>query len=230
MAQHQVVDSAAWRDARLALLQREKDFTRLRDELSAARRAMPWEEVTKSYVFDAEKGKTSLAGLFEGRRQLIVQHLMFAPGWDVPCKSCSFWADSYNGIDVHLAQRDVTFVAVSRAPLAALLAFRARMGWSFEWVSSGGSTFDADYHAAFTPGAPGEYNYRPFNGTATDMPAISVFARDEAGKVFHTYSCYSRGIDIMNAAYNYLDITPEGRNETTSHPMEWVRLHDQYET
>jgi predicted dithiol-disulfide oxidoreductase (DUF899 family) len=231
---HQVVSHEEWLTARKALLEREKEFTRLRDELSAARRELPWEPVAKDYVFDGPQGKQKLSDLFDGRSQLIVYHFMYAPDWDAGCKSCSFWADNFNGIDVHLNHRDVTFVAVSRAPLAKLQAYAKRMGWSFPWFSSHGSDFNFDYQASFTPEqlAAGEavYNYTKQKNTISDQVGISVFSKDERGAVFHTYSCYSRGVDMLNGAYHWLDLVPKGRDEAgLKFTMEWVRRHDEYD-
>ncbi len=234
MTSHAVVSPAEWLDARRRLLNEEKEFTRARDRLSAARRALPWVRINKSYVFDAATGKKTLAELFDGRSQLIVQHFMFAPEWAEGCKSCSFWADGYNGFIVHLRQRDTNFVAVSRAPLAKLEAQARRLDWTFPWVSSGENDFSYDFHASFRPqqSAAGEaiYNYAPRPNTMTDLPGTSVFYRDADGAVFHTYSCFARGLDMLNAAYHYLDLTPKGRDEDAlPYPQDWVRLHDRYQ-
>jgi predicted dithiol-disulfide oxidoreductase (DUF899 family) len=231
---HQVVSGDEWIDARRRLLAKEKNFQRLRDELSRERRELPWERVAKSYVFDGPAGKETLADLFAGRSQLIVYHFMFAPDADTGCKGCSFWADSYNGIIPHLNQRDVSFAAVSRAPLPKLQAFAVRLGWSFKWVSSGNSDFNYDYQVSFRPqdvarGAA-SYNYASYTGTMPDLPGFSVFFKD-AGHIFHTYSTYARGLDPMNAAYQLLDLVPKGRDEAgLPHSMAWVRFHDQYAT
>jgi predicted dithiol-disulfide oxidoreductase (DUF899 family) len=191
--------------------------------------------VEKQYVFEGRSGKESLAQLFGGKSQLVVYHLMFDPSWKEACKSCSFWADNFNGIVVHLRERDLTLLAISMAPLELVEAFKKRMGWTFKWVSSFGTSFNHDYHVSFTPEeiATGEllYNYdkrkRTFPGEA---PGISVFYRNSQGEVFHTYSCYSRGLDMLNGAYHYLDLTPKGRDEKgLPHPMAWVRYHDRYD-
>jgi predicted dithiol-disulfide oxidoreductase (DUF899 family) len=234
MAEHTIVGNAQWLVARQELLRKEKAFTNARDELSAARRALPWERVAKDYAFETPRGGASLADLFDGRRQLIVYHFMLGPDWEEGCKSCSFWVDNFNGIDVHLKHRDVTLLAVSQAPLAKIEAYRRRMGWSIAWVSSFGSDFNFDYQVSFRPEdvAAGKavYNYAPTKTTMSELPGISVFFRDEAGTVFHTYSCYSRGLDMLNGAYHYLDLVPKGRDEAgLKHAMEWVRRHDQYE-
>lgn len=232
MTEHRIVSRDEWLAARQGLLAREKDFMRLRDQLSSERRALPWERVDKPYVFQGAAGRETLADLFAGRRQLVVYHFMFAPEWETGCKSCSFWADNFNGIITHLEQRDVSLAAISRAPLAKLQAFAARMGWSFKWVSSADSDFNYDYHVSFKPqeqqGEP-VYNYTRYQGTMSDLPGFSVFYRDEAGGIFHTYSTYGRGLDPMNAAYQILDLVPKGRDEADlPHPMAWVRLHDLY--
>lgn len=233
MEQHKVVSGEEWRAARLALLAEEKAFTRLRDRLSEERRALPWERVDQDYVFEGPDGRESLAEVFDGRSQLIVYHFMFALDADVPCKSCSFWADNFNGIVAHLNQRDVTFVAISRAPLAKLQAFAERLGWSFKWLSSGGSEFNYDYNVSFRPddlaGGTAVYNYQPTAMQMADLPGVSVFFKDDSGTVFHTYSAYSRGIDMLNTAYNYLDLVPKGRDEDgLSFAMAWVNFRDLY--
>ena len=234
MSDHPVVSHDEWLGARTAFLAKEKEFTRLRDELSRQRRALPWEAVDKPYVFDGPRGKQTLAELFGPRSQLVVYHFMFAPDWDAGCKSCSFWADNFNGIDVHLAHRDVSFVAISRAPLAKIDAFQRRMGWSFTWLSSSGSDFNYDFGVSFTPEAQrGEgavYNYTAREKTISDQVGISVFAKNERGAVFHTYSCYERGVDMLNGAYHYLDLVPKGRDEDQlKFTQSWVRHHDAYE-
>jgi len=235
MEQHEIVSPQAWRAARVAFLQREKEFTRLRDELGEALRRLPWERIDKPYMFETPAGQRSLAQLFEGRHQLIVQHFMLGPDWEAGCKSCSFWADSYEGAVVHLNQRDVTFTAVSRAPLAKIEAFKARMGWSFPWASSFGSDFNFDFHVSFTEAEQaartGEYNYAPRKYQSSELPGTSVFWRDDDDAVFHTYSTYARGIDMLNGAYQYLDLVPKGRDEAgLPFAMSWVKLHDHYGT
>jgi predicted dithiol-disulfide oxidoreductase (DUF899 family) len=230
---NQVVPHEEWLKARLELLAAEKEFTRHRDALTRRRMAMPWERVEKSYRFEGPNGALSLADLFDGRSQLIVYHFMFAPDWDEACKSCSFWADNFNGIPIHLNHRDVTFTAISRAPLAKIDAYKTRMGWSFPWVSSHGSDFNFDYHVSFTPEQIAEgkayYNYGVRRNTVSDQPGISAFYKNEGGEVFHTYSCHGRGIDMVNGAYHFLDLVPKGRDEDDlKFSMEWVRRHDQY--
>jgi predicted dithiol-disulfide oxidoreductase (DUF899 family) len=230
---NQIVSHDEWLRARLELLATEKELTRQRDTLTRRRMAMPWERVEKSYHFEAPSGTVSLAELFEGRSQLIVYHFMFAPEWAEGCKSCSFWADNFNGITVHLDDRDATLAAISRAPLAKIEAYKKRMGWNFPWVSCDGNDFNFDYHVSFTPKEIAEnkmyYNYEVQPRGVSDEQGISVFYKDESGDVFHTYSCYSRGIDFVNCAYQYLDLVPKGRDEDSfKFPMEWVRRHDQY--
>jgi predicted dithiol-disulfide oxidoreductase (DUF899 family) len=233
MVDHAVVSQGEWIEARKRLLAKEKEFTRLRDELSQERRELPWVRVEKQYVFEGPNGKETLADLFAGRHQLIVQHFMFDPSWDAACKSCSFWADGFNGFAVHLEQRDLAFVAVSLAPFEKLAAFKERMGWTFKWVSSLGSEFNHDYQVSETQEerAKGQafYNYRMGKPFGSERPGISVFYRDDDGAVFHTYSCYARGLDMLNGAYHYLDLAPKGRDEAgLPYGMAWVRLHDEY--
>jgi predicted dithiol-disulfide oxidoreductase (DUF899 family) len=230
---HPVVSHERWLAARTAFLAKEKEFTRLRDELSRQRRELPWEKVEKPYVFDGPHGKETLAELFEGRSQLVVYHFMFSPEWDEGCPHCSFWADNFNGIGVHLNQRDVTLVAVSRAPLPKLEAFEKRMGWGFKWVSSFGSDFNYDHHASFTPdevkSGTAFFNYARGAPGFEDREGASVFFRDESGAIFHTYSCYARGIDMLNGAYHFLDLVPKGRDEDgLEFTQAWVRHHDRY--
>jgi predicted dithiol-disulfide oxidoreductase (DUF899 family) len=230
---NQVVSREEWLKARLKLLAAEKEFTGQRDALTRRRMAMPWERVDKSYRFEGPNGALSLADLFDGRSQLIVYHFMLGPDWEEGCKSCSFWADNFNGIPIHLNHRDVTFTVVSRAPLAKINDYKKRMGWSFPWVSSHGSEFNFDYHVSFTPEqiAQGKayYNYEVRPNTLSDQVGISVFYNNERSEVFHTYSCYARGVDMLNGAYHYLDLAPKGRDEDgLKFSMEWVRRHDQY--
>jgi len=231
MEHHKVVSSQEWLAARRALLAREKEFTRERDRLSQARRELPWVRVDKAYVFDGPSGKETLSDLFAGRSQLIVYHFMFAPDWEAGCRSCSFWADNFERNVVHLAQRDVTMIAISRAPIEKLEAFKRRLGWTFKWVSSAGNDFNHDFHVSFTPEElKGEtvYNYRAAKRSLAELPGISVLYRDTDDTVFHTYSCYARGLDMMNAAYHYLDLVPKGRDESGPHAMAWVRHRDDY--
>jgi predicted dithiol-disulfide oxidoreductase (DUF899 family) len=230
---HPVVSPQEWLEARKQLLAEEKEFTRLRDALSAKRRALPWVRVDKTYSFDGPSGPATLSDLFGPRQQLIVQHFMFAPEWEKPCKSCSFWADGYNGIVPHLEQRDTRLVAVSRAPRAKLQQRARRMGWTFPWYSSGEGDFSYDFAVSFRPDdlarGPVSYNYASREMKMSDLPGISAFYKDEDGAIYHTYSSFARGLDMMNAAYHYLDLTALGRHEEgLPSPMNWVRLHDEY--
>lgn len=228
-----VVSPAEWLAARKQLLAKEKEFTRLRDELSRQRREMPWEKVEKKYVFEAASGKEMLADLFDGRNQLIVYHFMFGPEWKEGCPSCSFLADSFDAAVIHLAQRDTTFVAISRATLAEIEAFKMRMGWKFKWVSSNGSDFNYDYNVTFTKEqASGEkplYNFGTIAAYGEEAPGASVFFKKD-GQVFHTYSTYARGLDMFLPTYHWLDLTAKGRDEAEMkpHAMAWVRHHDRY--
>ena len=230
-----VATRAEWLAARRALLAREKEATRLRDAIAAERRALPMVRVEQDYAFDGPGGPTTLRALFGERRQLVVYHFMFAPAWDEGCRSCSYVMDNVEGALAHLAAADTAFAAVSRAPLAKLEAFQRRMGWRFPWVSSGGSDFNYDFHVSFDERRDGEeYNYQPLDElrrrgevpvAATDMPGFSVFLRD-GDDVYHTYSTYQRGVDVVLNTYTLLDMTPLGRNE--SRPMQWVRYRDRY--
>jgi predicted dithiol-disulfide oxidoreductase (DUF899 family) len=228
-----IVPPAEWLAARKELLKKEKEFTRLRDELSQQRRELPWENVEKTYTFDGPKGKETLADLFGGRSQLIVYHFMFGPGWKEGCPSCSFISDHINASVVHLAARDVRLVVVSRAPLAEIQAFQKRMGWGFPWVSSFASDFNYDYQVSLAKEDVGKtevyYNYALQKFPSEERPGTSVFYKDQSGSVFHTYSSYGRGLDILVGAYNWLDLTPKGRDEEgLPHSMAWVRHHDKY--
>lgn len=228
---HAVVQHEQWVNARKELVAKEKEFTRLKDQISQLRRDLPWECVTGDYVFEGPRGKETLAQLFDGRLQLIVYHFMYAPEWTEGCPSCSFWADNFNGLIVHLNHRDISMVAISRAPYEQLAAYQKRMGWTFKWLSSGGNRFNYDYGVSFPDGARSvTYNFMQIDPEGeTDLPGISVFYKNDAGEIFRTYSCYSRGIDLMNTAYNYMDLTPIGRNEGDGN-MRWLRRHDQYDT
>ena len=228
-----IVTHEEWLAARTDLLAREKELTRLRDEISAARRALPWEEVTTSYVFAGADGPVTLADLFAGKPQLIVYHFMYPADWDAGCPHCSFWADSFDPNVVHLAANEVTLVAVSIAPIEKLEAYRKRMGWSFRWVSSAGTTFNRDFGVTLTDedvARGAAYNYTTHPDRPTEREGMSVFYRGDDGRVFHTYSAYARGIDLLNTAYNYLDTVPLGRREDGEgrHNQWWVRRHDEY--
>ena len=233
MENHKVVSPGEWLAARKELLAEEKEFTRLRDELSRQRRDLPWERVEKEYSFGGPNGKETLSDLFDGRSQLIIYHFMFDPDWSEGCKSCSLLADHYDRSVIHLSQRDVAMVTVSRAPLEKLEAFKKRMGWSFKWVSSLGSDFNWDYHVSFTPEEQAEkktyYNYGVHPFPSSEGPGISVFSKNANGEVFHAYSSFARGLDIFIGVYNLLDIVPKGRDEDDlAYGMEWVRHHDRY--
>src|SRR5215472_14935211 len=231
---HKIVSHQDWLSARKELLAQEREFTRLRDELNRKRRELPWEKVEKPYAFEGPRGKETLAELFGKKSQLVVYHFMFSPDDEQGCKHCSFWADNFNGVIVHLNHRDVSFVAVSRAPLAKIDPFKKRMGWSFKWVSSSGSEFNYDYGVSFTTeqvkGSTPVYNYSKSNPGRADREGASVFFKDPTGAIFHTYSTYARGIDMLNTAYHYLDLVPKGRDETGhAFAQFWVRRHNEYD-
>ena len=227
---HRVVSREEWITARKKLLTKEKEFTRLRDRLSRQRRNLPWEAVEKEYVFEGPDGKQTLSELFDGRSQLIVYHFMFHPDWNAGCPHCSRWADNFNGVITHLNHRDVTMIAVSRAPYAKLAAYHTRMGWGFKWVSSFGSDFNFDYGVSFTPDEmkkrKAHYNFKLQNPDAPEREGVSVFCKDAKGRLFRTYSTYARGIDMMNVDYQYLDLVPKGRDEGGRGPY-WVRRRDE---
>jgi predicted dithiol-disulfide oxidoreductase (DUF899 family) len=231
--EHKVVSPQEWTESRKELLRKEKEFTRLRDELSQQRRDLPWEKVEKEYVFDGPNGKQTLADLFDGKSQLIIYHFMFGPGWEQGCPSCSYLADHFGGALVHLANRDVSFVVVSRAPIEQINAFKKRMGWNFHWVSSYGSEFNYDYHVSFTKQEQADkkvsYNYTTTEFPSEEGPGASVFYKNPAGNIFHTYSAFARGLDILVGTYNFLDLVPKGRDEDgLAFSMAWVRHHDRY--
>jgi predicted dithiol-disulfide oxidoreductase (DUF899 family) len=230
---HPIVPEIDWLAARKELLAKEKEFSRRRDELSAERRRLPWVKVEKVYTFDTPGGKRTLADLFGGRSQLIVYHFMFGPGWEEGCPSCSFVADHFDGTIAHLAHRDVELAVISRAPLSQIQAFKQRMGWRFPWASSYGSGFNFDYHVSFTKeereSGKVYYNYENQGFPSEEGPGASVFYKDDWGNVFHTYSTFSRGLDILMGTYNLLDLVPKGRDEDSlAFSMSWVRHHDKY--
>jgi predicted dithiol-disulfide oxidoreductase (DUF899 family) len=230
---HKIVSGREWIAARKRLLTKERKFTKLRDALSKARRDLPWEAVTKEYVFEGPDGKQTLAELFDGRSQLIVYHFMFGPDWIAGCPHCSFWADNFDPVIVHLNHRDATMIAVSRAPFKKLAAYKKRMGWNFKWVSSAGNDFNFDCHVSFTPQELAKkkavYNYVTQDPGPAEREGVSVFFKDPKGRVFHTYSAFARGIDMLNTAYHYLDLAPKGRDEAGhDFPQFWVRRHDEY--
>ena len=233
MPNNAIVSGEDWIEARKALLAKEKAFTKARDALTRERQSLPWVKIEKSYAFDSENGRVTLSDLFEGRSQLIVSHFMFHPDWEAGCKSCSFWADGYDNYVVHLNARDVSFVAVSRAPLDKLQAYRKRMGWHFDWVSSAENDFNRDFGVTFTPEELAShsafYNYRIGSFPSEEAPGFSVFYRDDDKTIYHTYSCYARGLDMMNAAYQLLDLVPKGRDEQDlPFTMAWLRRRDEY--
>jgi len=230
-----VVSHDEWIAARKELLKKEKEFTRRRDEISRLRRELPRERVEKNYVFDAPEGKVSLAELFGDRSQLVVYHFMLGPGWKEGCPSCSYLADHFDGMTIHLANRDVMFAVVSHAPIAEIEAFKKRMGWKFRWVSSFANDFNYDYDVSLRPEDKGKaevyYNYEMMAFPSEERPGLSVFNKDASGQVFHTYSTYARGLDIVVGTYNILDMVPKGRDESElKHTMAWVRHHDKYDT
>ena len=230
--EHEIVSEAEWLVARKDLLNREKEFTRQRDALSKARRKLPMVKVEKNYVFDGPSGKESLADLFDGRSQLIVYHFMLGPGWEEGCKSCSYLADHFDGANWHLPHRDATLVVISRAPLREIQRYQKRMGWKFKWVSSFENNFNSDYHVSFTKEDEAKnkayYNYTTDEFFSDELPGLSVFYKNEDGEVFHTYSTYARGLDILVGTYNFLDLVPKGRDENPESTMDWVRRHDSY--
>ncbi|MGA6983345.1 MAG: thioredoxin family protein [Candidatus Sulfotelmatobacter sp.] len=231
--EHQVVSPKQWMESRKELLRKEKEFTRLRDELSRKRRELPWEKVEQQYIFDGPNGKQALADLFGGKSQLIIYHFMFGPGWEAGCPSCSYLADHFDGSLIHLANRDVTLAVVSRAPFAEIEAFKKRMGWRFHWVSSFANDFNDNYHVSFTKeqvaNGKVDYNYDQIEFPSEEAPGASVFYKNPAGEIFHTYSTYARGLDILVGAYNFLDLAPKGRDEDgLAFSMSWVRHHDRY--
>ena len=230
--QARVVSEEDWLIARKDLLTREKELTRLRDQVSRHRRELPWARIDKKYLFEGPDGKESLVDLFDGRSQLIVYHFMLGPGWGEGCKSCSYLADHFDGANWHLPHRDVSFVVVSRAPLLEIEAYKKRMGWRFKWLSSHGSNFNFDYHVSFTKEdeAKGEayYNYERGEFLSDELPGLSVFFKNDNGDVFHTYSTYARGLDMLVGTYNFLDLVPKGRDENPDSTMDWVRRHDDY--
>jgi predicted dithiol-disulfide oxidoreductase (DUF899 family) len=229
---HEVVGREQWLSARKQLLVKEKAFTRARDALNRERRELPWEAVASDYVFEGPAGPEKLSQLFEGRSQLIVYHFMFGAQDDAGCPHCSFWADSFNNNVVHLNHRDASFVAISRAPYPKLAAYRQRLGWSFKWLSSGANSFNYDFGASFREEdlEPGKtpFNFGTLPAGLEDREGISVFYRDAQGRIYRTYSTHGRGIDLMNTAYNFIDLTPKGRDEGDRNQY-WVRRHDEYD-
>ena len=228
---HAVVSPSEWIEASQKFLVKEKEFTRLREDLSRQRRELPWTRVDKDYVFEGPNGAVTLADLFDGRSQLIVYHFMFGPGWDEGCSGCSFVCDHVDAARQHFEHNDLSFVAVSRAPLAEFLPYKKRMGWTFDWVSSAGNEFNYDFGASFRKQdlekGPVMFNFKMQTIKGDEQPGLTVFFKDTDGTVYRTYSSYERGLDLLVGAYNFIDLTPIGRNE--SGPMDWMRRHDQYE-
>ncbi len=229
---HPVVTRKKWLEARLHLLAQEKAFTQARERLAARRRALPWVKIDQEYWFEGPQGRESLADLFAGKSQLVVYHFMFGPRDQAGCAHCSFWADNFNPIIAHLGQRDVTMLAISRAPRKKLVRFQTRMGWDFPWVSSHGSDFNYDFNVSFTAAAVRSgkqfYNYRMAPAYCADREGVSIFYKNAHGEIFHTYSCFARGIDMLNTAYQYLDLVPKGRDENPDNTQSWVDYHDRY--
>lgn len=232
MEDHKIVSESEWIETHKQFLAKEKEFTRLRDHLNQQRRDLPWKLVDKEYIFEGPNGKQTLQELFDGKSQLIVYHFMFDPSWEAACPHCSFWADNFNGIIMHLNQRDVTMIAVSRAPYDKIDAYKKRMGWDFKWVSSNDIDFNFDLHVSFTKKELEKkealYNFEIQDPDSPEREGVSVFYKDSSGRVYHTYSTYARGIDMLNTAYNYLDLVPKGRDEN-GHGQFWVRRHDEYD-
>jgi predicted dithiol-disulfide oxidoreductase (DUF899 family) len=227
-----VVAQKDWLIARKKLLVKEKKFSKLRDELNKQRRKLPWVKVEKEYSFDGPMGRATLADLFCGKSQLIVYHFMFGPDWKEGCPHCSFWADHYDSVNLHLGQRDTALVVVSRAPLKKIEPFKKRMGWRFNWVSSFKTDFNFDFNVSFTPeqikSGKRVYNYAPLAMDIDEREGVSAFYQDRQGEIYHTYSAYARGIDLMNTTYNFLDLTAKGRDENPQDTQSWVRFHDKY--
>ena len=231
---NQTVTKKEWTKARIKLLKEEKEFTRKRDELTKKRQEMPWLKVDKEYIFQDTSGKVSLTDLFGKCSQLIIYHFMYHPSWNQnACKSCSFWADNFQGTDIHLRAKDANLVAVSKATINQINEYKKRMGWSFQWVSSHDNNFNEDFYVGFTNTQKQKnqifYNYKEQPFAIEELPGVSVFAKNKNNDVFHTYSTYSRGLDMLNGTYQYIDILPKGRNENQlSNKMEWVKRHDEY--
>ncbi len=230
--EHKVVPHKEWLAARKRLLVQEKKLSKLRDQLARHRRELPWEKVEKEYVFDGPEGRETLSDLFEGKSQLITYHFMFGPGWKDGCPHCSFWADHYDSVRVHIGQRDTTLVVISRAPLKEIQPFKKRMGWRFKWVSSNRTDFNFDYYVSFTPEQIRRgnmyYNYAPLHMDIDEREGVSAFYKAKDGQIYHTYSSYARGIDLLNTSYNFLDLTAKGRDENPEAPQDWVHYHDRY--
>lgn len=232
--EHKVISPKDWLAARKRLLIKEKKFSKLRDQLNRERRELPWVRVDKEYVFAGPDGRETLAQLFAGKSQLIVYHFMFGPGWREGCPHCSFWADHYDSVNLHIGQRDTTLVVISRAPWKEIEPFKKRMGWRFKWLSSHGNDFNFDFHVSFTPEEikSGKlfYNYADLEMDMDEREGVSAFYQDRQGNIYHTYSAYARGIDLLNTTYNFLDLTARGCDENPERAQDWVRFHDKYPT
>ncbi len=233
MNEQLIVSKEEWLVARLELMKLEKEFTQMRDQLSRQRRELPWVEVSSNYVFQTPEGEAALSELFNGKSQLAIYHFMFGPDWEEGCPSCSFWADSYNGNSEHLQQRDISLLAISRAPIEKLSAYKKRMGWDFNWYSSLQNDFNFDYAVSFTQQQIDSddlnYNFNSTKFSGEEAPGFSVFYKNEQGKIYHCYSTYARGLDMLNACYQIMDLTPKGRNEDElPYSMAWLKRHDQY--
>lgn len=230
LANHPVVSESDWIAASAEFLAKEKEFTKLRDELNRKRRALPWTKVEKNYIFEGPDGPQSLSDLFEGKSQLLVYHQMYGPDWQEGCTGCSMVCDHVDAARQHFEQKDIAFVSISRAPLEVFAPFKERMGWKFKWLSSAGNTFNYDYQASFKPEdydkGPVLYNFKMQKLSSEEQPGLSVFYKDAEGNIYRTYSTYERGLDLLIGAYNYIDLTPKGRGE--SGPMDWVKFHDEY--
>src|SRR5215469_10635380 len=230
--EHKVVSEKQWLAARKKLLLEEKKFTKLRDKLNQKRRDLPWVKVEKDYVFEGPDGKETLSELFDGKNQLIIYHFMFGPGWGDGCPHCSFWVDHYDGTLAHLPHRDTTLILVSRAPLKEIEPFKKRMGWRIKWVSSAGNDFNFDHHVSFTPeelrNGTAVYNYRKLTMDIDEREGVSAFYKDAKRDIYHTYSSYERGIDLLNTTYHFLDLTAKGRDENPERTQDWVQYHDCY--
>jgi predicted dithiol-disulfide oxidoreductase (DUF899 family) len=232
MENRKVVSEKEWISARKKLLLKEKKFSKLRDEMNLQRRKLPWVKVEKDYVFEGPQGKVSFADLFGGKSQLIIYHFMFGPGWKDGCPHCSFWADHYDSVDLHIGQRDTALAVVSRAPWKEIAPFKKRMGWNFNWVSSGNTSFNFDFGVSFTPeqikNRTAIYNFAPLDMDIDEREGVSAFYKDKNGDIYRTYSSYARGIDLMNTTYNFVDLTAKGRDEKPGAAQDWVRYHDEY--
>jgi predicted dithiol-disulfide oxidoreductase (DUF899 family) len=232
--EHKVVSQKEWLAARKRLLAKEKKFLRLRDQLNKLRRDLPWVKVEKEYVFNGPGGKESLSDLFGGKSQLVIYHFMFGPGWGEGCPHCSFWADHFDSVNLHIGRRDTALAVISRAPLKEIDPFKKRMGWQFKWLSSNGTDFNFDFNVSFNPeqirAKTAIYNYAALDMDIDEREGASAFYKDRKGDIYHTYSTYARGIDLLNTTYNFIDLTAKGRDENPERNQDWVRYHDRYKS